>query len=135
MRPNVLIWLCSLVLLNIGGCTKRPFEGPTVEAFDGRIVQEGKQVSPSKGERVVIRLMQHGTGEQFGIPISPQGTFNIGEMPVGTFSVVLERTPPMTNGGAAQPRQEIAIDDPFKIEEGQTQYDIELGKAWRGSTK
>jgi hypothetical protein len=79
--------------------------------------------------------MHHGTGEQFGIPISGEGKFNIGEMPVGTFSVILERTPPISPSGAAQPRQEIAVDQPLTIEEGQTEYTIELGKAWQPTNR
>src|SRR4051794_33333629 len=66
------------------------YEGPKVDSFSGRVVQDGKPVTFSKDNEVVIDFYSEG-GIRFGVPIKADGTFSIGYMPVGKQSLVLER--------------------------------------------
>ena len=85
--------LMLILFLLTTGCTKvAKFDGPTVDAFEGQLVSEGKPVSFSDDKEVVkVFLVHKGSGERFRIPIRPDGTFGIGWMPVGDFNCRLER--------------------------------------------
>ncbi len=63
--------------------------GPTVDAFNGRLVHDGKPVSFSDKEKVELKLVTE-KAESFGVPIKPDGTFQIGWMPIGKYSATLQ---------------------------------------------
>jgi len=110
------------------GCTEaRPFDGPTVDAFTGRLVKEGKPVSFSTpGEQVILRLI-HEKGQSFGIPIGPDGSFKIGWMPIGKYSGILTRQRDGVKGGPGM----YNVPGGLEIVGGKTEYDVELGKNWK----
>ena len=118
------------ILLLAAGCTKvAKFDGPTVDAFHGQLLSEGKPVSISDGEVVKIFLVHRGSGERFRIPIKPDGSFDIGWMPIGTFNCILERkqSAPGSQGLAFQTKSN-AVPGGLQIEEGKTEYEIEVGE-------
>jgi hypothetical protein len=108
------------------GCSKKPFDGPTVEGVNGRVTQNGKPVSFANPEEVSLKVI-HEKGRSFGIVLKPDGSFNIGWMPIGKYSVVVTRPPKDGKGG---PRVYSAPEG-FSIQEGQKEYTIELGPGWK----
>ena len=122
------------------GCEPRAvpnkyYNGPTVAAFSGQVVQDGKPVSFPEDEEVRVHCVViegEGIGKSFGVPIKPDGTFGIGWMPVGKMTLRLERSPKdpaKTKGG---PPNRYSIPGTFTIEEGKTSgYTVELGKGWK----
>lgn len=85
---------CTAVasLLVIAGCSKssdKP-EGPTVDSFTGRVVADGKPVSFPTSDKVEILLFSE-KGSQMRVPISSDGTFKLGWMPIGKHSATLTR--------------------------------------------
>lgn len=129
---NALRTVCRLLpVLFLGlavvGCgPQKPFEGPTVAAFNGKVVQDGKQVAFPEGEKVSLKLF-HEKGQSFGIPINTDGSFKIGEMPVGKYSAQLLRDKPVAKG----PPSMYTVPGGLTIAEGQTEYTVELGKNWK----
>jgi hypothetical protein len=125
--------LCGAALvlalgLVVSGCgPRKPFTGPTVDAFNGRLTHDGKPVSFPDGESVMLEVY-HQTGEKFGIPIRPDGTFRIGWMPIGKYSAMLMRERKSARGA---PASRYNIPGGFTIEDGKTEYSIELGKGWQ----
>lgn len=107
------------------GPPRAKFEGPTVDAFNGKVVADGKPVKFPDGEHVYLKLY-HETAQSFDIPLQPDGTFKIGWMPIGKYAAALMRQPKGAKGGPG--RQ--GIPD-FSIKEGQTEYVIELGKNFK----
>src|SRR5438132_13322221 len=92
--------IAGAILLVVPGCgQKKTFDGPTVEAFNGRVTADGKPVSFAPGEEVSLRLMHQGSGKSWGIPLQPDGTFNIGWMPIGKYTVMVSRPPAGKRGG------------------------------------
>lgn len=109
------------------GCSHREFKGPTVDAFTGHVVREGEPVSFPAGEEVSLTLFLHETGESFGIPLQSDGTFKLGWMPIGKYTVMLNRPP---KNGRGQPTK-YSVPGELNIEAGKTEYTIELGKNWK----
>lgn len=124
MRPPIGIAL-MFALVSSMSCSKKEFDGPTVDAFNGRLVQNGKPVSFPNGEKVLLELF-HEKAQQFKIPIQSDGTFKIGWMPIGKYSATLLRDKP----GAKVPSR-YTVSGGLQIVDGQTQYEIELGKGWK----
>jgi hypothetical protein len=111
------------------GCSEprsTQYDGPKVDAFTGRLVHNGKPVSFPGGEQVTMRIF-HEKSSSFGIPIQSDGTFKIGWMLIGKYSAVIERPP---EGGKGGPRK-YNVPGGFKVEEGKTDYTIELGPGWQ----
>jgi hypothetical protein len=119
-----------LLLLGVSGCgPKKHYEGPTVDAFVGRLTHDGKAVTFPENEEVILELGFHGTGRRYGIPIAADGSFKIGWMPIGKYSPTLLRT---DKEGKKMPRTtQYRLPGEFTIEEGKTEYTIELGKGWK----
>ena len=119
--------LLALFLLLATGCQEVPFDGPTVDNFDGQLLSEGKPVSFSDGEVVKMLLIHKGSAERFLIPIKRDGSFDIGWMPIGEYLCSLNRKP-----AGAEPWQVEVKSKPIpgglQIEEGKTEYEIELGE-------
>lgn len=115
----------ALGLLTVGCGEKRSFEGPTVDAFTGRLTHEGKSVSFAAGESVQLKVI-HEKAQSFGIPLQSDGSFKIGWMPIGKYSAVLIRQ----RGGKGGPSM-YNVPGGFEIVAGKTDYEIELGKGWK----
>src|SRR5262249_41835246 len=122
-------WFLSLVLLaglglaNTGCGSSKPVDGPTVDAFVGQGTPHGKPVSFPEGEQVTM-MLYHEKGQSFGIPLKSDGTFKIGWMPIGKYSVTIEREPKGAKGAPSKQN----VPGGLTIQEGKTQYTIELGK-------
>ena len=72
------------------GCTPKPYDLPTVDAFNGRLTHNGKPVSFTPEENTTLKVF-HEKARAFGIPIQPDGTFKIGWMPIGKYAAMLIR--------------------------------------------
>jgi hypothetical protein len=109
------------------GCGPRQakFEGPTVPAFNGRVVAGGKQVTFPEGEDIFIKVF-HEKGESFNIPIKTDGTFSIGWFPIGKYSAALMRKNKSGKGGPGR----YGMPD-FVVKDGQTEYVLELGSGFK----
>jgi hypothetical protein len=70
----------------------------------------------------------HEKGQSFGIPLQPDGTFQIGWMPIGKYSVTVVQMKAGGKGGA--PRMQ-NVAGGLTIAEGQTEYVIDLGKDFK----
>lgn len=108
------------------GCAEKKFDGPTVDAFTGRVVGAGKAVSFPAGESVQLKVI-HEKAQSFGIPLQQDGSFKIGWMPIGKYSAILIR---QKEGGKGGPSM-YNVPGGFEIVDGKTEYEIELGKNWK----
>jgi hypothetical protein len=138
MRVLLSAFAIAGMVLASAGCQPRPgpnkyYNGPTVPAFSGQVVQDGKPVTFPEYEEVRIRCTLtegEGIGKSFGVPIKPDGTFSIGWMPMGKMALRLDRAL-KSHVKAMGPPQRYVIPDGLTIEEGKTTgYTIELGKEW-----
>jgi hypothetical protein len=109
------------------GCSSRPYDGPTVDAFTGRVVHDGKPVSFADTDEASLQVFLHEKGISFGIPLKSDGTFKIGWMPIGKYSVMYSRAPKGTRAGPMK----YNVPAGLTIEAGKTEYTIELGKDWK----
>lgn len=124
MRLSSIPLVVGLLFLNLFGCGPDvPFDGPTVDAFVGELVKEGKPVT---FDGPVKLSLMHEKGERFDIPIQPDGSFKIGWMPIGKYSAMLAQEPIEKSG----PKM-YTIPGGLTIEDGKTEYRIDLGKGWK----
>jgi hypothetical protein len=130
MRTINRLVLTFCVGLAVFGCTNKKggYEGPTVDAFHGRVTQNGNPVKFAGNEEVQLTLY-HEKGQQFGIPLTADGTFEITWMPTGKYAMMLERTVQTPKKGATKTRYNVP--DGLTIEEGKKDYVIELGKDFK----
>jgi hypothetical protein len=117
----------TLVLLAFGCERRQTYDGPKVDSFSGRVVKEGKAVSFPPDETVQLKLI-HDQAKSFGIPISADGSFKIGWMPIGKYSAMLIRE--KATGGKRMPNM-YNVPNGFEIVEGKTEYEVELGKDFK----
>jgi hypothetical protein len=117
--------LVALTFTTMGCNSDKAKYGPTVDAFNGKLTHDGKPVSFPAGEDVSLKVF-HEKGTSFGIPIKEDGTFKIGWMPIGKYSGMLNRSTAQQKGA---PRKHHVPG--FAIEEGKTEYVIELGKDYK----
>ena len=121
---NRLVLTFCLGLAVFGCANKRGgYAGPTVDAFHGKVTQNGNPVNFAENE-AQLALYHHESSQQFGIPLKPDGTFKIGWMPIGKYAMMLERTaqnPEMK--GPAKTRYNVPSS--LTIEAGKTDYVIE----------
>ena len=123
----VLTFCLGLALVGCGN-NKGGFSGPTVDAFHGKVTHNGNPVKFAEGEEVQLKLF-HASGQQFGIPLNADGTFQIGWMPIGKYSVMLERTP--KSGGKGPTMTRHGVPAGLTIEEGKKDYVVELGPSFK----
>jgi len=131
MRVHLFAILLFVSGFGLLGCAEKSalkFVGPTVDSFSGTVVQDGKPVKFPDGEEVTVQVITE-QGARFGIPISSDGTFKVGKMQVGKYSATLERTKPGPKGSTVPSRYNVP--GGFKIEEGKSEYTIDLGKGWK----
>jgi hypothetical protein len=118
----------GLALAAALGCNAgKTFSGPTVDAFTGKVVADGKPVSFPPAEVVLLQMTHQATAKLWGIPLQADGTFKIGWMPIGTYTCVLERPPKSHRSGPNR----YNLPGPFEIVAGQTEYTIDLGKGYK----
>lgn len=122
-----------LIALFLAGCQGRyEFEGPKVDNFDGQVTKGGEPVQFEEGQKVVLRLILHADGQSFGIPIKPDGTFDIGWMPIGKYSAVLEYDKLDAKGKRVSTRAvRHNVPEGFEVVDGQTEYSIDLGSNFK----
>ena len=79
MRTINRLVLTFCLGLAVFGCKNKRggYEGPTVDAFHGKVTQNGNPVKFAENEEVVLSLF-HEKGQQFGVPLNADGTFEIG---------------------------------------------------------
>jgi hypothetical protein len=131
MRTINRLVLTFCLGLAVFGCTnnKGGYEGPTVDAFHGKVTHNDKPVQFAENEEVVLRVY-HESGRQFGIPLKADGTFEIGWMPIGKYSMMLERTTEDPSKKGPQ-KTMYNVPDSLTIEDGKKDYVIELGKDFK----
>jgi hypothetical protein len=117
----------GLGMVVVGCGPRKSFDGPTVDAFTGRLTHDGRPVTFTEGETVSLDVY-HETGRHFGIPIQSDGSFKIGWMPIGKYSATLMRG---KTEGRGPPASRYNVPGGLTIEEGKTEYAIELGKGWK----
>ncbi len=100
--------------------------GPTVNKFEGQLQHKGENVSFPEGEKVILRLTHQKSAQSFGVPIKADGSFNVGRMPIGKYSAVLERKKKKDRA-----QRKYGVPDGFEIAEGQTEYTVDLGDKWK----
>jgi len=126
---RLVLTLClGPAFFGCGSNKKGGYEGPTTDAFHGRVTHNGDPVKFAENE-AQLNLF-HEKGQQFGIPLKPDGSFEIGWMPIGKYAMMLERTSqtPVKKG----PQKTMySVPDGLTIEEGKTDYVIELGKGFK----
>ena len=130
MRTIHRLVLTFCLGLAVFGCGKDRggFEGPTVDAFHGKVTHNGNPVKFAEGDDVQLTVF-HTSGRQFGIPLSTDGTFEIGWMPIGKYAMMLEREP--KNPGKGPTKLRYSVPGNLIIEEGKKDYVIELGKDFK----
>jgi hypothetical protein len=126
---NRLVVTCCLGLA-VFGCNnnKGGYTGPTVDAFHGKVTHDGNPVKLVESEEPQLTLY-HEKGQQFGIPLKADGTFQITWMPTGKYSMMLERQVQTPKKGAMKTRYNVP--GSLTIEDGKKDYVIELGKGWK----
>jgi hypothetical protein len=131
MRTINRLVLTFCLGLSVFGCTNKKggYEGPTVDAFHGKVTHNGNPVKFAENEEVQLSLY-HEKGQQFGIPLNADGTFEIGWMPTGKYAIMLERTTP-TPAKKGPQKTRYNVPDSLTIEEGKKDYVIELGKGFK----
>jgi hypothetical protein len=114
------------------GCvrTEQKYDGPTVDAFTGRLTHNGEPVSFPPEEKVTLQLVFEKASGPSGVPIQSDGTFKIGWMPIGKYSAMLVRRGNGSGGRGGMPSM-YRIPDMLTIEEGKTEYTIDLGPSWK----
>ena len=130
MRTLNRLVLTFCLGLAVFGCPNKRggYEGPTVDAFHGKVTHNGKPVKFAENE-AQLNLF-HEKGQQFGIPLKPDGTFEIGWMPIGKYAMMLERTG--QNAATKGPsKTRYNVPSTLVIEEGKKDYVIELGKDFK----
>lgn len=120
--------LLLAVVFATPGCQRsdRPTDVPTVDKFVGQVTHNGKPAElPPESELKVISDQ----GINFGIPLKPDGSFEIGWMPVGKYAAIITvAADPAKKGTGVRTH---TVPGGFEIKEGQTEYMIELGKGWK----
>jgi hypothetical protein len=126
---NVLLLTCSLGLVVVGCAPKKSYTGKTVDKFTGRLTHNGQPVNFPADQNAEIKV-SHESGKQWIIPLKEDGTFDIGWMPVGKYptAILLRRQGGRKRGPGIS---RYSIPDGFTIEEGKTEYVIELGKRFK----
>jgi hypothetical protein len=127
MKQTAFLTLAAALGLLAAGCGQKKFDGPTVDAFTGRVVKDGKPVSFPAGESVELKVIFQEKAQSFGIPLQPDGTFKIGWMPIGKYSAILIRKKEGARGGPSM----YNVPGGFEIVDGKTDYQVELGKNWK----
>jgi hypothetical protein len=122
-----VVAVAGLSFAVVGCGPPKLFDGPTVNAFTGRVTQNGAAVTFPGEEKMMLKLVNESNGKSIGIPLQSDGSFKIGEMGIGKYSVILTSEP---TGKTFRPKM-YPVPGGLTIEEGKTEYTVELGKDWK----
>ena len=130
MRTINRLVLTICLGLAVFGCANKKggYEGPTVDAFHGKVTHNGKPVTFPENEAQLN--LYHETGQHFGIPLKPDGTFQIGWMPIGKYAAMLERIP-QSSAKRGPAKNMYSVPGGLTIEAGKKDYVIELGENFK----
>ena len=125
--------MCGLVViigvaLGLAGCGDGDKE-KSIKTFTGQLTQDGKPVTFPEGTTLLV--IHEGGRLSGGVPIKPDGSFNIGKMPVGKYGLVLERSGATPGGKGGPSRRKYPVPGGLTLEEGKTEYTVELGKDFK----
>ena len=123
---STVVLLAGMGLTAVGCGSGIPFDGPTVKTFVGRLTHNGEAVSFPEGVEVTLKVW-HEKGQSFGVPIQRDGSFDVGWMPIGKYSAVLMQDDKV----AGRPPGRYNVPGGFTIEDGKTDYTIELGAGFK----
>lgn len=128
LRRSFLVILMATVVS--WGCAKKEqkYDGPAVDAFLGRLTHNGNPVNFPENEQVSLRLVFEKAGGPMDVPVQSDGTFKIGSLPIGKYSATLVRS--RIIDGRRVPRRH-TIPEGLTIQQGKTEYTIELGPNWK----
>lgn len=127
MRPLTTLVFAGVLVVATAGCGRKNYDGPTVDSFTGKVTADGRPLKLG-GEKAVLRMIHQEKAQTFDVPLRDDGGFTIGWMPIGKYSVMLVRDPaPGQRGG----RKMHNVPDGFAIEDGKTDYTIDLGKSYK----
>lgn len=130
-EPSVrIVKLSTIVVIaaSFVGCGPSAADyGETTKAFVGHVVQNGKPITLPEDSR--LNVTQNSTYHRFGIPLKQDGSFTIGWMPVGAYSVELIWIRQSATGSTSQERYGVPHD--LVIEKEPKEYEIELGQKWK----
>jgi hypothetical protein len=118
--------LAVLVLPAVGCGSGREYDGPTVDKFTGTVTKDGKPFTVPGGDRFTIQA-RHESNMTFGIPIKSDGTFEIGWMPLGNYTLFAE----LYKAGQKGRPNKVTIPGGLQVMLGKTEYNIELGKNFK----
>jgi len=125
--------MCGLVViigvaLGLAGCGDNDKQ-KYIKTFTGQLTQDGKPVTFPEGTTLLV--IHEGGRLSGGVPIKPDGSFNIGKMPVGKYGLVLERSGATPGGKGGPSRSKYPVPGGLTLEEGKTEYTVELGKDFK----
>jgi hypothetical protein len=126
MRVLCALLLVVFLLPALGCGNGKEYDGPTVDKFVGKVTKDGKPFTFPESEQLKITAM-HESHQSFGIPIKPDGTFDITWMPTGNYTLFAELYKP---GQKGRPNR-VTIPGGLHVMDGRTEYTIELGKNWK----
>jgi hypothetical protein len=127
MRLLACALLLAVLVLPATGCGKdKEFDGPTVDKFVGKVVKDGKNFTFPTSDQLIIEA-KHESRQTFGIPINPDGTFEIGWMPLGNYVLFAEYHKSGQKGRA----NKTTIPGGLQVMQSKTDYVIDLGKNWK----
>jgi hypothetical protein len=127
MRSLACTLLLATLVLPALGCGKdKEFDGPVVDKFVGKVVKDGKPFTIPGSDQLSIEA-KHESHQTFGIPIKPDGTFEIGWMPLGNYVLFAE----YHKAGQKGRSNKATIPGGLQVMQGKTDYVIELGKNWK----
>ena len=127
--------MCGLVViigvaLGLAGCGDNDKQ-KYIKTFTGQLTQDGKPVTFPEGQETSLFVVHEGGRLSGGVPIKPDGSFNIGKMPVGKYGLVLERSGATPGGKGGPSRSKYTVPGGLTLEEGKTEYTVELGKDFK----
>jgi len=125
---NGILLTFWLGLVVVGCAPPKSYTGKTVDKFVGKVTHNGEPVNFPADQQAIIKVY-HESGKQWSIRLKEDGTFDIGWMPVGKYSVMLERRQNAKQKGPGISRYDVP--GGLTIEEEKTDYVIELGKGFK----
>jgi len=128
-RVKIALAIILATPLSFVGCGSGPVRHKEItEAFVGAVVQDGKPITLPDGAR--MDLVHDDTYSRFGIPLKPDGSFEIGWMPTGKYSAELVWLKGATTGSNGASLERYNVPNGLTIEKDRTEYTLELGQKW-----
>jgi hypothetical protein len=129
---RTICWLVVIigVALGLAGCGDNDKQ-KYIKTFTGQLTQDGKPVTFPEGQDTSLLVVHEGGRFSVEVPIKPDGSFNIGKMPVGKYGLDLERSGAAAGGKGGPSRSKYRVPGGLTLEEGKTEYTVELGKDFK----